>query len=430
MSFRDERESVPEIPASLAFCRVDGEARTLARLSPQILWIEGETSTFNRVTLYLYRPARAEYDRFELHDFSAEPARRSDGAALVRLCLNDSQISRAIRRALNDYARYVESWGEWGADAYGQFLTAYPLDQAENFPVSPEQQRKTWFEALCPLPEPEGELALALNCAELWQLYLSHPASKFFQLYAQARDFPASILPKIRPRRLYIGNPYCRFVFPDPHTLRSIAQKAAEEAFQITLVTAEMRCGSEGDLDSLLLFAADRGFELEVNDWGVLERASNFDPRPAITLGTQLNRRRKDPRTPWKAGFGAHASLLGENALNDELWLKYLKNLGIKRCEFERCGYYFTIPKIPASLHLPFYQTNTGLWCPLKALCERGERGAQRSCNSCPQWCSNNAILYPNHLRLIGRWNSLLALDNRPWDGEFMKRFDRWVLNF
>ena len=42
-----------------------------------------------------------------------------------------------------------------------------------------------------------------------------------------------------------------------------------------------------------------------------------------------------------------------------------------------------------------------------------GERGKQKLAEECPKFCKDYAFLYPDHLIMIGRYNSLFALDSR-----------------
>ena len=65
-----------------------------------------------------------------------------------------------------------------------------------------------------------------------------------------------------------------------------------------------------------------------------------------------------------------------------------------------------------------------------RALCLHGDRGRQADAAHCPRYCENNVILYPAHLKMLGRWNSLLALDSSLAALCEPARFDRWVLNF
>ena len=63
------------------------------------------------------------------------------------------------------------------------------------------------------------------------------------------------------------------------------------------------------------------------------------------------------------------------------------------------------------SFHLPFYQTNTSQFCPLAAGVLRKDRGKQKLPENCPHFCESYTYLYPEHLAMAGRYNSLFALD-------------------
>ena len=83
----------------------------------------------------------------------------------------------------------------------------------------------------------------------------------------------------------------------------------------------------------------------------------------------------------------------------------------IHRYEWESCGYPQEFPPGKNSLHLPFYQTNTSQYCPLYALCTTGDRGTQQLAEHCPKFCEKYALLYPEHLHMTGRYNSLFGVD-------------------
>ena len=158
--------------------------------------------------------------------------------------------------------------------------------------------------------------------------------------------------------------------------------------------------------------------EIQVNDWAMAEMLKGKSLLvPA--LGILLNKRRKDPRLHYKTGtmeqIGADADkYLSENNLNADFYREYLKKeYGIVRYEWESCGYDMTLPPGKNSLHLPFYQTNTSQYCTLYAKCMTGERGKQKLAEECPKFCKDYAFLYPDHLIMIGRYNSLFALDSR-----------------
>ena len=65
-----------------------------------------------------------------------------------------------------------------------------------------------------------------------------------------------------------------------------------------------------------------------------------------------------------------------------------------------------------------FYQTNTSQYCTLYAKCTTGERGKQKLVKQCPGFCKDYAFLYPDHLKMVGRYNSLFALDSRIFEDD------------
>ena len=154
----------------------------------------------------------------------------------------------------------------------------------------------------------------------------------------------------------------------------------------------------------------ERWLELLVNDWGLAEllrkkRSPYLEP----VLGPLLNKRKKDPRLAWKTGS---LESLAENSLNADFYREFLaEELGIRRYEWEACGYPMKLPPGNHSLHLPFYQTNTSQFCPLAAGVLRKDRGKQKLPENCPHFCESYTYLYPEHLAMAGRYNSLFALD-------------------
>ncbi len=130
------------------------------------------------------------------------------------------------------------------------------------------------------------------------------------------------------------------------------------------------------------------------------------------------------------------AKMMKDNSLNDEGFVDYLKKLGLERIECETAGYEINIPNVKTALHVPLYQTNTSQFCPLYALAHNKDRGQQRLVYECDMPCRDNAILYPDHLKMVGLYNSLFAVDTwLPDNLSAMDKYkkagvDRIVLNY
>ena len=174
----------------------------------------------------------------------------------------------------------------------------------------------------------------------------------------------------------------------------------------------EVHCGSvEKLLEKVDNWCCFHGVNVEivVNDWAMVEILRGKTSHLSPVFGTLINKRKKDPRMKYKSGDTA---LFQHNSLNAEFYRDFLaKEFHIHRYEWESCGYPQEFPPGKNSIHLPFYQTNTSQYCPLYALCTTGDRGMQQLAEHCPKFCEKYSLLYPEHLHMIGRYNSLFGVD-------------------
>ncbi|MDO4491070.1 MAG: hypothetical protein Q4B85_08395 [Lachnospiraceae bacterium] len=80
--------------------------------------------------------------------------------------------------------------------------------------------------------------------------------------------------------------------------------------------------------------------------------------------------------------------------------------------------------------YLPWYQMNTGTFCPLHGLITRGDRGAYQRVTHCPGYCERACLLYPKHLGMMGRYNSVFGADLRAFsEGEYFRAACRKALD-
>lgn len=429
-----ERETMTDVPSGLIACDANGIQRHIAAISPRGIWLrtaaplEGKV----RLKLYFYQPETNRYIQFETISTQTGPAQRENDAVLTRFSLESAEIAAEIRRTMNLYARYVETRSEYGASACGQDWIGYPADADEIFCDSAEEQYRLWFENAPPVLKKDClcEIAVLLDRPALWQAYLRHSLADFWFAYAKVCCIPGRLLPDVPPQRIYIGSESCPMLFPETNLLEALLDRAQRDGLQVSIASAQLRAG-DSRMEAAMVLLEQRGVPSEwiVNDWGTLEKLQNHRSCIRPVLGTLLNKRRKDPRMRWTAGFDVDKPLLSENAVNDPAYRRFLRELGIERYEYENTGVPARIPDGSHSLHIPFYRTNSAAWCTLKAMCETGDRGAQAPAKKCAGWCGRNAFLYPLHLKMTGRGNSIFALE----DGfpiEPAANIDRIVLNF
>lgn len=212
-------------------------------------------------------------------------------------------------------------------------------------------------------------------------------------------------------------------------------EKAHKEALGITIAFSYIREFMLKPVEKLInrlmqwCKEKDTCIEIVINDWAMADIIARQNAESAIKksedinemrqylipcLGILLNKRKKDPRFPYKKG---NKSLYSQNNLNEDFYRKYLRSeFGIQRYEWESCGYEQEFPQGKNSLHLPYYQTNTSQYCPLHAICTTGNRGTQYLVKECPHYCSTYRLAYPEQLNMAGRFNSLFGIDKELLD--------------
>ena len=335
-----------------------------------------------------------------------------------------------VQRLAGEYSRYIRLKLDGDDGELAKTLTGYPAELDEVHCESLEEQRKLWFgensSSIRQNPDAdqsveesfldkETEFALELNNTSLYEEYLRQLLKDFLASYWQKNYLTHSWLAGRTPERFYIGNQFCHNLFPTEEQLFSIMDKMRSEGLEITLAFSYIR---EFMLPSVgkLLEKVDNwccihgmNVEIVVNDWAVAEMLHGKTSHLCPVFGTLLNKRKKDPRMKYKSG---DISLFQQNSLNAEFYRDFLaEEFHIHRYEWESCGYPQEFPPGKNSLHLPFYQTNTSQYCPLYALCTTGDRGTQQLAEHCPKFCEKYALLYPEHLHMMGRYNSLFGVD-------------------
>lgn len=427
--------------------------------------VSGEVSgTQEALCVCFYDLKQSDYQEIPVMAAAWRLEEQNEFFTSYAVAVRQEDYRMAVRKLFGQYDRYIRLKLEEDDSILAEQMTGYPAKKDEIFADSLEAQVQEWIgkaeclhlspEAAEPmrewkkeikaddrhrLQEPcendctEGsgrargdgehnvELALELDRPALYTAFLEQDAETFFHHACKENGILAGCFHRRKPDRLYLGNAFCHLLFPGENELFSMLEKAKREGMKVTITCSYVREilleKTEQLLEKLEDWCLRNGTEVEVvvNDWGMADmlRERNGCLKPC--LGVMLNKRKKDPRMPYKKG---NRTLLGQNSLNAEFYRTYLeREFGIHCFEWESCGYEQQFPEIaPGSgtehhLHLPFYQTNTSQYCTLYAGCEWGDRGSQRLVMDCDKRCEKQAYIYPKHLHMAGRYNSLFGFD-------------------
>ncbi len=380
------------------------------------------------------------------------------------VAVQQEDYRRAVRTLLGQYDRYIRLKLEEDDSGMAEQLTGYPAKADEVFAESFQEQLTEWFGSKtngmqdgCGKDEYDGrkeqietrtekkpaepEFALELDHPHVYTQFLNQRLDDFLTAY-QAR-YPAfqNWMRGRKTDRIYIGNAFCHLLFPEKELLFALLEKANRESLQVTLTFSYVREYQIQETEELLQKLQQwcekqkTKLEVEINDWAMADMLKGALPDLVPCFGRMLNKRKKDPRMTYKKGS---RECLRENSLNAEFYQEYLsQEFGIQRLEWESCGYEQKFPdpaakmKVENHLHLPFYQTNTSQYCTLYAGSAYGDRSVQHLLTSCDKRCEWQAYLYPQHLEMVGRYNSLFGRDHEileragivPYDLEKTEKF-------
>lgn len=378
--------------------------------------------------LAFYDQKTAAYQRILLRDATFLKEKEEDFDVVYTFATEQDDYRNAVQRLALQYGQYIRWKMEDDDAALAEEMTGYPAEQDAFHLESLEEQKKVWFsdigkETFTALqngfaesgqPGQSVELALELDRPEWYTAYLSMESAVFFDAYFRRNQIPDP--PLFHPDRLYIGNAFCPHLAPPEEELFALMDKACRESFAITLtfpfLLEENLTETQARLQHLARWCEQKNktIEIVVNDWGTAHLAAQL-PVFSLCLGVLLNKRKKDPRMAYKLG---NRTLFEQNSVHAAFYREYLKEeFRMERYEWESCGDTSTSKFLEGknSLRLPFYQTNTSQYCPLYAACTEGSRGAQVPIRECPKFCERQAFLYPEHLRMVGRYNSLFGVD-------------------
>lgn len=413
---KEQIRGVSIIPFGLLSCKIGQQEVGIQEVAEQgfrfrtaePFWIEaGETENHTTaIQVCFYDLEQQEYQKIILKQYKICAGSEKDfwHEYLVWVCQEDYQ--QAVRKLFRQYTRYIHLKTECEDWELAAQLTRYPADKEEEFADCFKQQKEQWLQGFDPATFAGlTELAVEVDHPQKYRAYLK-----------------GCLKETEKADRLYIGNQFCHLLFPDEETLFAIMEKCRQNRTAVTVVFSYIReymlKDTQRILERISNWCTINGTKVEVvvNDWGMAALVKRFMDRDGEKklipcLGILLNKRKKDPRLVYQKG---KKELLKKNSLNCEEYREYLYHtFGIKRYEWEACGYQQIFPKGQNSLHLPFYQTNTSQFCPLYARCANGSRGRQELPVQCPGYCGEYVFLYPEHLRMVGRYNSLFALDHR-----------------
>lgn len=414
-------QTVSDIPSGIFTCFLDGEEVGILEFSPSHIKIRLSNKVEKKIEnmeIICFNLKEKAYRTIKPEKvFWSEPTEKEFWWEYCGM-IEDEKYREVVSFVIKQYYDYIVIKSESFDNVFSKELIGYPAEKDDEFHENlatwklaqqREIEQKNFIEKMLDL---NVEIAVSLENPECYDAFLNDNLAELID---------KRILEKAN--RFYIGNQFCHNLFPKWEQLFQMLEKARAERKQVTLaftyLREELLDATEQLLEEIYQWSKMSNFPLEIiiNDWGMLQGKEDYF---SIGYGTLLNRRRKDPRYSYKNTSEKEWECLEENSLNVEEYKNFIGELGITRLEYECSGYLMKLPgeklaeqhRIQGiTMHLPLYQTNTSQFCTLHALCTKQNRGHQEFIRECPKYCKDYACMYPKHLNMIGRYNSLFAMD-------------------
>ena len=298
----------------------------------------------------------------------------------------------------------------------------YPTAQDKNI-YDFKNVSKEWFEFTIDYNTNEKykkiakqkEIAFALNTDYLMQKCRDSSYKDIYYATLKKYHLENHGLLEAGNQRVYIGNEFCQNLLPCNHILEYI-NKANDEDYEVTVMLSVM---DESMVKRIICVIDEieqycvinqKKIEIIVNDWGVLNYIKSNTSMIVPVLGRLLNKRIKDPRRRWTWHDKNDESLRSNCLSNNDYFRKFVNEYGVERFEFEVYENKEDVKSLILkgnmnSLHFPFYQMMTSLYCPL--FYEYNNFVQNRlMIHNCPHICKEIVRTYSRDLRMIGIGNS------------------------
>jgi hypothetical protein len=198
--------------------------------------------------------------------------------------------------------------------------------------------------------------------------------------------------------RVYFGDEFCQQRIPKNKELDVVVRHCVEHGKQLTLLTPYLT--DDGSDRALKLISRAPhgtialGFEIVVNDWGLMAEINSSYPQIPLSLGRPLNRQKRGPRIEQFNDRVTRTAIEYFKSLNISIpeYREFLKRSGVRRIELDntlqgisadvrRCGF-------SGSLHYPYVYVSTTRLC-LTAGCRSIAGRRNISIRSCEHECRN-----------------------------------------
>lgn len=435
-----------EILTSLVMGEIHNEDILVKELSDNsILFVSQQNlKDTEDIILKLYKLEESSYEQFKLENckickINTEKTHSVFRANIVNPC--DRLMSVLYNIKQFSMQRQIQNGDYSGLDFLKTKKPIYPTEQDKNILDDFKAVTNEWFKIAINDKTNEQfkriaehkEIAFALNTRYLMQRCEENTYSDIYNETLKKYQLENHGLLKEGIQRVYIGNEFCQHIFPYDHILKYI-KKAYDENYEVTVMLSFMDESMAGKIlnaiDEIERYSLQnqKKIEIVVNDWGILNHIKKNTCMIIPVLGRLLNKRKKDPRKKWIWRDQNDETIQFSCLSNNDYFRKFINKYGIQRYEFEVYDDKEEVKSLILkghmnSLHFPFYQMMTSLYCPLFS--EYNHFAQNRlKVHNCPHVCTEIIRVYSRDLNMIGIGNSnFIYVKDVLYDADLLKNY-------
>lgn len=336
------------------------------------------------VSLDYYVQGQNRFEHVKIDKFEVDETDRDRFAIYYRLSCSEEAFAKMSQEVTKEYLRYVELKLEGDDAKMSHEMTGGRYPKKEEISAGNIRRvARAWCEKNIEIPK-EKERFLWLKNRNRSRKFVENgieaaaACSEFID-----SEMAAQLAKSIKYTGVAIGSVGCEELFPNENCMQAVIKRAGAEGLSVLVEVppvSELRIDEfKTKISETINVAKEAGSKAKVyiqfNDLGMYSWADRMFGRCSlapitIEKGVLLYKNRRDPRR------------------------KYMQDS-------------FVEMHSDNTLWGPFYQTNTGTFCPLHALVCNKDRGKNERVKNCARYCEQYLLEYPDHLAMVGFENSL-----------------------
>lgn len=412
------------IPYALLSCLIDEKEVRILDVSIFHIVIRIPEKVDSIIKCMVNVHLNGSYKEINIQHFSYHLLQENKYDVEYRIDIEDEEYLSTISVLMQNYNQYIS----YKQNDEQEKLTEYPMHLDSIYPSSYDELLKELFrfEVDSAYDVSSIHLGYSLDCFMDYEKFIELNIDSFRTYYFSKMHLKKHPIKQLDAEYIYIGNQFCSHLYPSLSMLKRIIEKCKKNHLEVVFMFSTMKQHEIEHIQEIINILKNYSIqEVVINDFGMMEMIKkDFN----LIVGILLNKHVKDTRLKY------HTSpAINQTSINMPFYQSFLKENGFTRVSYESCGYEMDMVK-PVDLYFPKFQMNTSGYCTMYAKCHNLNRANQEEVVKCERYCESQYFLYPTHLHMVGKYNSLFGYDikilkDKEYLDQYLKQVDRMIIS-